>query len=114
MLTIKETLEKIVTQALTKVSGVTDAKGQVIYATRPEFGDYQANGVMAVARQLRQNPRELAQKVIAEINAGDLLARTEVAGPGFINLFLDTEVLAKRASLCLQSPDKLVQTAERP
>ena len=114
MLTIKETLEKIVTQALTKVSGVTDAKGQVIYATRPEFGDYQANGVMAVARQLRQNPRELAQKVIAEINASDLLARTEVAGPGFINLFLDTEVLAKRASACLQSPDKLVQTAERP
>ena len=114
MLTIKETLEKIVTQALIKVSGVTDAKGQVIYATRPEFGDYQANGVMAVARQLRQNPRELAQKVIAEIDAGELLSRAEVAGPGFINLFLDTQVLAHQASARLQSPETLIQKVDRP
>ena len=114
MLTIKETLEKIVTQALIKVSGVADAKGQVIYATRPEFGDYQANGVMAVARQLRQNPRDLAQKLIEELDGGELLARAEVAGPGFINLFLNTGTLAKLASECLQVPANLILPAERP
>jgi len=114
MLTIKETLEKIVTEALIKVSGVADAKGQVIYASRPEFGDYQANGVMAVARQQRQNPRELAQKVVAELGGNELLARAEVAGPGFINLFLDTAVMASRASACLQAPATLIQPAARP
>lgn len=114
MLTIKETLETIVTQALIKVTGVADAKGQVIYATRPEFGDYQANGVMAVARQLRQNPRELALKLVAELDGADLLERAEVAGPGFINLFLNTQTLANRASACLQAPKTLIQPADRP
>lgn len=113
MLTIKESLEQIVTQALTSSSGVSDAKGQVIYASRPEFGDYQANGVMAVARQLRQNPRELAAKVVAALPSGGLIARAEVAGPGFINLFLDTHVLAEKASACLAAPDTLILAANK-
>lgn len=113
MQTIRETLEQTVTQALISVSGVNDAKGQVIYASRPEFGDYQANGVMAVARQLRQNPRELATKVVACLTTGGLIERAEVAGPGFINLFLDTNMLASRASACLAEPDTLIIPADR-
>ncbi|OFE11883.1 arginine--tRNA ligase [Pseudohongiella acticola] len=108
MLTIKETLEAGITEALVNVTGLGDAKAQVIYATRPEFGDYQANGVMSVAKQLRTNPRELAAKVVADINCGELLAKAEVAGPGFINLFLSTEALARRASECLQGSAELI------
>jgi arginyl-tRNA synthetase len=114
MLTIKETLEQIMTLALVKISGINDAKGQVIYATRPEFGDYQANGVMAVARQLRQNPRELAAKIVATLASDDLIERAEVAGPGFINLFLNTQTLALKASDCLVAPDTLILQANRP
>lgn len=114
MLTIKESLEQIVTQALRNSSGATDANGQVIYASRPEFGDYQANGVMAVARQLRQNPRELALKVVAALPQNDLIARAEVAGPGFINLFLHTDLLAEKASACLTAPDSLILAAKKP
>src|SRR5690606_25191858 len=113
MLTIKESLEQTVTQALIAISGVSDAKGQVIYASRPEFGDYQANGVMAVARQLRQNPRELATKVVASLPVDGLIERAEVAGPGFINLFLNTEMLAAKASDCLAAPDTLIVPANR-
>lgn len=114
MLTIRETLEASITRTLIKVSGQSDATAQVIYASRPEFGDYQANGVMSVARQLRINPRELALKVVAEIDCGDLLAKAEVAGPGFINLHLNTDALAQRASECLSDSNKLVLPVSQP
>lgn len=114
MLTIRESLEAAITEALVKVTGQGDAKAQVIYASRAEFGDYQANGVMSVARQLRTNPRELAVKVVAQIKCGDLLAKAEVAGPGFINLFLSTEALAQRASECLADADRLILPVNKP
>jgi len=114
MFTIRESLEASLSKTLAQVTGIGDAKGLVIYATRPEFGDYQANGVMALARQLRSNPRELAQQVIDQLDKGELIERAEVAGPGFINLFLNTATLAKRAGECLQSPDQLIQPVDKP
>lgn len=114
MLTIKESLEKTITDALVQVCGIRDAKGQVIYASRPEFGDYQANGVMAVARQLRQNPRDLAAQVINALTGNPFIARAEVAGPGFINIFLDSDLLASRASACLANPNALIVQSLQP
>jgi arginyl-tRNA synthetase len=114
MFTIRESLEASLSKTLAQVTGIDDAKGLVIYATRPEFGDYQANGVMALARQLRKNPRELAQQVIEQLDKGELIERAEVAGPGFINLFLNTATLAKRAAHCLQSPDQLIHAVDKP
>jgi arginyl-tRNA synthetase len=114
MLTIKESLEKTITDALVQVCGIRDAKGQVIYASRPEFGNYQANGVMAVARQLRQNPRDLAAQVINALTGNPLIARAEVAGPGFINIFLNNDLLASRASACLADPNALIVQSLQP
>jgi arginyl-tRNA synthetase len=108
MQTIRETLEQAVTQALVRVTGIEDAKGQVIYASRPEFGDYQANGVMSVAKRLRKNPREIAQQVLDVLDAGDWLSKAEIAGPGFINLFLNEWALSDRASELLSDPSRLI------
>ena len=51
MHTIKSRLDVIVSEAMSQASGIAaeEINAQVIYATRPEFGDYQANGVMAIA-----------------------------------------------------------------
>jgi arginyl-tRNA synthetase len=108
MLTIKDSLEAAVSAALAAVSGIPDAKGQVISASRPEFGDYQANGVMSLAKQLRRNPRELAQAVVAVLDGGEFIDKAEVAGPGFINLFLRSETLAVRAGAALADPSMLI------
>jgi arginyl-tRNA synthetase len=62
-------------------------------AGRPEFGDYQANGVMAAAKRTRQNPRALAEAVVARADLGGIAAAPEIAGPGFINLRLDPAFL---------------------
>ena len=58
MFNIRQSLELIVSSAIAEATGLPDCKAHVIYSSRPEFGDYQANGVMTVAKQLKSNPRE--------------------------------------------------------
>ena len=60
-----------------------------------ERGDYQANGVMALAKQLGRPPREVAADVLAHLDLEDW-AEVEVAGPGFLNLTLTASRLARQ------------------
>ena len=64
-------------------------------ASRPEFGDYQANGVMAAAKRAGQNPREVAQRVIDALDLTDIAQDLSIAGPGFINITLAAGFIAK-------------------
>lgn len=57
----------------------------------PKFGDYQANGCMAIGKSLKQNPREVAQTVAARVDLAPLADQPEVAGPGFLNVRLHNE-----------------------
>ncbi|MFF5506013.1 arginine--tRNA ligase [Streptomyces roseolus] len=69
---------------------------------RSDRADFQANGILALAKQLKGNPRELATKVVESIPANDVLKEIEVSGPGFLNITVsDTaivETLAARAA----------------
>ena len=56
--------------------------------TDPKFGDYQANGCMALAKLAKKNPRELAQAVANSVDLAPLADHPEVAGPGFLNVRL--------------------------
>ena len=73
----------------------SDAPALVQSASKPEFGHYQANGVMAAAKQMGIKPRELAAKVIAELGVSDIAERVEIAGPGFLNVTLSDAFLAE-------------------
>ena len=64
-------------------------------ASRPEFGDYQANGVMAAAKRAGQNPREVAQRVIDALDLTDIAQELSIAGPGFINITLAPGFIAQ-------------------
>jgi len=69
-------------------------------ATDPKFGDYQANGCMALAKAMGRNPRELAQEVARAAQLAPLAGPPEVAGPGFLNIRLDDSwIAANLASL---------------
>ena len=94
MSTIQQLLEQKTAQALAAASG-TQAPAIVNPTANPKFGDYQANGVMAVAKAHKKNPRELAQQVIAELNPDEIPASWDIAGPGFINFRLDPDWLGK-------------------
>ncbi|MDV9188955.1 arginine--tRNA ligase [Streptomyces sp. SR27] len=53
---------------------------------RSDRADFQANGILALAKRLKGNPRELATQVVAAIPENDVLAEIEVSGPGFLNI----------------------------
>lgn len=70
----------------------------VVPASRPEFGDYQVNGIMGAAKRARTNPRELASTVLSQLALEDLAASIEIAGPGFLNIRLKPEFLSQQLS----------------
>ncbi|MCG6269849.1 arginine--tRNA ligase [Vibrio furnissii] len=90
-----------VSQALEAAGAPAGSPAAVRQSAKPQFGDYQANGVMGVAKQLGTNPREFAQKVIDVLDLDGIASKTEIAGPGFINIFLSEEFLAKQADVAL-------------
>ena len=61
----------------------------------PKFGDYQANGCMALAKSRQANPRDLAQDVARKVDLAPLAGPPEVAGPGFLNIRLFDDWLAR-------------------
>ncbi|MGN9761676.1 arginine--tRNA ligase [Streptomyces sp. SD31] len=69
---------------------------------RSDRADYQANGILALAKKAKANPRELATQVVEKITAPDLFKDVEVSGPGFLNITVTdkaiTETLAARAA----------------
>lgn len=63
-------------------------------SSKPEFGDYQYNGVMPLAKTYGENPRQIASKLVDEIKKDNRYKNVEVAGPGFINItFSDEELI---------------------
>lgn len=100
-------------QAALAAAGAPDAPAVVQPASKAEFGDYQANGVMGAAKALKTNPRELAQKVVAVLDLVGIAEKVEIAGPGFINIHLDKTYLANLAQQALAS-DKLGIAAVEP
>ena len=114
---VRRHLDRRLTAALAEASGLNDAPAMIAPAARPEFGDYQANGVMAAAKRLKTNPRQLAEKVVAIAAAGDLadmVEPLEVAGPGFINIRLKPDWLAGRLLEAAADERLGIEPAPRP
>lgn len=92
----------------------------VVPSQDPRFGDYQANGAMALAKRLKRKPREVAEAVLARLDVSDLAERPEIAGPGFINIRLRPDWVAGEIGKINrieqdQPEDRLgVPRAERP
>ncbi|MHC4719570.1 MAG: arginine--tRNA ligase [Planctomycetota bacterium] len=89
-------LEERISAAMAAATGRKSCAAIVKPSTDPKFGDYQANGVMALAKELKTDPRELAEKVVKNLDVSDICEQPEIAGPGFINLRLKNEFVADR------------------
>ncbi|MEN8239800.1 MAG: arginine--tRNA ligase, partial [Actinomycetota bacterium] len=74
--------------------GLDASAGTVAVSQRPELADYQCNGALGAAKAAKANPRDLAATVVSHIDAPDLIASLEVAGPGFINIKVTDAALA--------------------
>ena len=100
---IQALLSEKVSQAMIAAGAPADCEPQVRQSAKVQFGDYQANGMMAVAKKLGMAPRQLAEQVLTHLDLNGIASKVEIAGPGFINIFLDPAFLAQGVSDALAS-----------
>ena len=110
MLCIANALEAQLREAMQRAFPEVDAllDPQLAPASKPEFGDFQANGALPLAKPLKQAPRQIAGAIVEALQADpaftDLCLEPQIAGPGFINLTIRPERLAAEVSARLGDP----------
>ncbi|CAX60057.1 Arginyl-tRNA synthetase [Erwinia billingiae Eb661] len=101
---IQALLSEKVSQAMIAAGAPADCEPQVRQSAKVQFGDYQANGIMAVAKKLGMAPRQLAEEVLKHLDLTGIASKVEIAGPGFINLFLDKQWLSAQVDAVTAAP----------
>ena len=92
-------------QAAFTASGIALPEGftpGVVIASDTRYGDYQSNAAMILAKQLKTNPRALAEQIKAALQVEDLCEKITVDGPGFLNLTLSAAALAQRLAVVVK------------
>ncbi|WP_110970337.1 arginine--tRNA ligase [Pseudomonas huaxiensis] len=104
---MKDTIRQLIQQALTQLTldgvlpeGLTPAI-QVENARDKTHGDFASNIAMMLAKPAGMKPRDLAEKLIAALPADPQISKVEIAGPGFLNFFQNTQALASRLDAAL-------------
>ena len=70
----------------------------------PKFGDYQANGCMAIAKARQENPRALADRVASAVDLAPMAGPPEVAGPGFLNVRVASDFISSTLGTLVDDP----------
>ncbi|MCX5656499.1 MAG: arginine--tRNA ligase [Planctomycetota bacterium] len=96
---VRQILDSLVTAAMRAAFPDVQAPAIVQSSQDPKFGDYQANGAMALAKLLKMKPRDVAAAVIAHLDVSDLAEKPEIAGPGFINIRLRPDWVSKQLGM---------------
>src|SRR3979490_1091688 len=76
--------------------------GEVTPATDPRFGDYQSNAALILGKQRGENPRQIAEPIIPNLDVTEISERPSVAGAGFINFTLKREAVEKKIAELLR------------
>jgi len=99
MLRIEKYIENVFMTAIHKLYPDKDLKPiEITIATNEKFGDFQTNFAMMNSKIIGGNPRKIAEEITAEIGDNHLIEKLEIAGPGFINIFLRNEYLGEFVS----------------
>jgi len=92
-------------QAAFSAAGIALPEGftpAVVIASDTRFGDYQSNAAMTLAKQLKTNPRALAQQIVDKLAVDDLIEKVTIDGPGFLNITLASGALAQKLTVITQ------------
>jgi len=93
---IRELLTESVQQAMLDAGISAECPAVVAPSKKAGFGDYQANGAMGAAKVMKSKPRDLAQLIVDKLKLDGIAEKIEIAGPGFINIHLNSTWLAKQ------------------
>jgi len=97
-----------------RIQAVAGIDPELRPATKPQFGHFQSNVALRLAKQEGKPPREVAQRIVDQLDVADIAEPPELAGPGFINLRLKAETLAAAASEQLADERIGLPVAEHP
>ena len=105
---VPEWLEARVQSALVEAYGDEYANTDplITTATKPEFGDYQCNVAMSLAKRLKSSPRDVAATIVATVKLDEYFETPEIAGPGFLNLRLTEPFLRSQLRAMLAGGEK--------
>src|SRR5438105_5166363 len=112
METFQSLLAKKLSNALA-AAGLPDA-GELTPATDPRFGDYQTNAALVLGKQRGENPREIAEKIVGNLDVSDVCEPPVIAGPGFINFTLSPSAVAEKTADILGDERLGVAETESP
>ena len=101
-------LEKYVNEVIKELGYETDVK--IEKSKMKEFGDYQINAAMALAKQAGKNPREIAQEIVDKFD--NRFTNVNIQGPGFINISISDEVLLKDSNDSINNFDNYIDKNE--
>jgi arginyl-tRNA synthetase len=86
----------------------------VVIASDTRFGDYQSNAAMVLGKQLKANPRALAQQIVDKLAVTDLVEKVTIDGPGFLNFTLSAEALAQKLAVIVNDDHVGVPQVKSP
>lgn len=104
-------------QAAFTAAGIQPPEGftpAVVIASDTRYGDYQSNAAMVLAKQLKTNPRALAQQIVDKLDVADLCEKTSIDGPGFLNFTLSAAALSQRLAVIVKDDKAGVPAVEQP
>lgn len=110
---IERFFDELASETLSEVHGVENARALLRPTQDPKHGDYQMNGAMPLAKQLKKAPREIAEPVAEKLAAHPAIESAEVAGPGFINLRLSQTWVAEQLTAALSDPRDGIPEVEK-
>jgi arginyl-tRNA synthetase len=111
---IRSLFEPALTALAPDKAKIPDLLATIKPSSNTDHGDYQANCAMALGKALGQKPQEVAKSLIAALPANDILEEPTVAGPGFINLRLKSDCLAKAVQGIATDPKLGVPPCAKP
>ena len=95
MITIDKQIEKILLDTVKKLYQDKNISSvDITVATNEKFGDFQSNFAMVNSKIIKENPRAIAENIVKNLVANEAIEKIEIAGPGFLNIFLKESFLS--------------------
>jgi len=107
----KKIIEKLLSEALKKAFPETKQTIHIEYPSSSEHGDYAANIALRLVKEIGGNPREIAKKIINSISENKIVDKAEIAGPGFINIFISKNILEEELEKIIVHGDNYGQSS---
>lgn len=107
-------MSSLPSQLTERVQSVTGIDPEMRPATKPQFGHFQSNVALRLAKSEGRPPREVAASIVEKLQLDDLCEPLEIAGPGFINFRIKSQVLAATATDLMADEHAGIVQADEP